>query len=159
MMQKIHPVQPRRTGGCQCGAIRYAYTGQLGAPSLCHCRMCQKAFGSFGAALVDMTYSEFTWTRGEASIFRSSSIVSRGFCRDCGTPLFMRDDGDPEIEVAVGTLDKPDDVPPFRKQSAVESKLSWFDTLHLLPEERMVDYRSPDEMELLRTLQHPDHDS
>jgi hypothetical protein len=159
MMHNFNPLQPKRTGGCQCGAVRYAYTGSLGAPTLCHCRMCQKAFGSFGAVLVDMSFSEFTWTRGAPSVFRSSSIVSRGFCRDCGTPLFMRDDGDPEIEIAVGTLDKPEEVPQFRKQSAIESKLSWFDTLHLLPTERMEDYRSPEEMEVLRTLQHPDHDT
>jgi hypothetical protein len=159
VMQNIDPTQPRLTGGCQCGRVRYAYTGPLAAASLCHCRMCQKAFGSFGAVLVDMVFSEFTWTRGEPGVFRSSSIVSRGFCRDCGTPLFMRDDGDTDIEIAVGTLDKPGDVPAFSKQSAVESKLPWFDSLHLLREERMEDYRSPAEMVLLRTLQHPDHDT
>jgi hypothetical protein len=159
VMPNDNPPQPRRTGGCQCGEVRYAYTGKLGAPSLCHCRMCQKAFGSFGAVLVDMRLADFSWTRGQPGIFRSSSIVSRGFCRDCGTPLFMHDDDDPHIEIAVGTLDDPMDVPAFRKQSAVESKLPWFNTLHLLPEERMEDYRTPEDMEKLRSLQHPDHDT
>jgi hypothetical protein len=159
MMQNTNPAQPRLTGGCQCGNLRYAYEGNLGSPSLCHCRMCQKAFGSFGAVLVEMSYAQFTWTRGEPGVFRSSSIVSRGFCRDCGTPMFMRDDGDPDIEIAVGTLDKPGDVPAFHKQSAVESKVPWFDSLHLLPKERMEDYRSPEEMEKLRSLQHPDFDT
>jgi hypothetical protein len=159
MTQNNNPAQPRITGGCQCGRVRFAFTGKPGQPSLCHCRMCQKAFGSFGAVLMDMRFSDFTWTRGEPGIFRSSSIVSRGFCRDCGTPLFMRDDGDPDIEIAVGTLDRPADVPNFRKQSAVESKLPWFDSLHLLPQERMEDYRTKAEMELLTSLQHPDQDT
>ncbi len=34
------------TGGCQCGAVRFS-VGRLGRASVCHCRMCQKAFGSF----------------------------------------------------------------------------------------------------------------
>jgi hypothetical protein len=33
------------TGGCQCGAVRYRIEGDLGRASICHCRMCQKAFG------------------------------------------------------------------------------------------------------------------
>jgi hypothetical protein len=152
-------IAQRRTGGCQCGKLRYAFTGSLGKASICHCRMCQKAFGSWGAALVDMALSDFIWTRGEPAIFRSSSIVSRGFCRDCGTPMFMHDDDDPDIEIAVGTLDDPNDLPDFSKQSAVESRVNWFMTLHSLKEERMEDYRTPAEMERLKSLQHPDHDT
>ena len=33
------------TGGCQCGAVRYALAEQPGVRPLCHCRMCQKAVG------------------------------------------------------------------------------------------------------------------
>lgn len=40
------------TGGCQCGAVRYAIDGPLNNPHICHCRMCQKAFGNYFAALV-----------------------------------------------------------------------------------------------------------
>ena len=147
------------TGGCQCGNLRYAFTGTLGKATICHCRMCQKAFGSWGAPLVHMNLTNFDWTRGTPAFFRSSSIVSRGFCKDCGTPMFMQDDGDAEIEIAIGTLDNPNAIPPLSKQSAVESRVDWFMTMHTLPEERMEDYRTPEEMVKLRSLQHPDYDT
>ena len=41
----------RITGGCQCGAVRYALHAVPTNPHICHCRMCQKAFGSFFAPL------------------------------------------------------------------------------------------------------------
>jgi hypothetical protein len=149
---------PVYTGGCQCGAVRYRIIGELGRAGICHCRMCQKAFGNFGAALVSVKADDVTWTRGEPSIFRSSSIVSRGFCNTCGTPLHMKEDGDPTYEIAIGTLDNPNVIAPMTEQAGVESKLSWFDSMHRLPEKKTIDYRSPKDMARLRSLQHPDHD-
>src|SRR5690606_33743278 len=72
------------TGGCQCGAVRFRVT-RLGRPSICHCRMCQKAFGGFFGPLV--TAHNATWTRGEPKWFQSSNAARRAFCGDCGTPL------------------------------------------------------------------------
>lgn len=146
------------SGGCQCGAVRYRIDGALGKAGICHCRMCQKAFGSWGAALVSVPADRLTWTRGTPGIFRSSSIVSRGFCRDCGTPLFMREDGDPRIELAIGALDCPNDAAPV-EQVGVESKLAWFDALASLPAHRTEDERTPQDLAQLATFQHPDHDT
>lgn len=148
-----------KTGGCQCGALRYRVEGPLGDASICHCRMCQKAFGSWGAALVSVPFANFQWTRGKPGIFRSSSIVGRGFCAACGTPMFMREDGDSNIELAIGTLDNPTDIQPLSRQSAVESRLPWFSTMHSLPDERMTDYRTAEDLVKLKTFQHPDHDT
>ena len=39
------------TGGCQCGAVRYELYSEPTEPSICHCRMCQKAFGNYIAPL------------------------------------------------------------------------------------------------------------
>ncbi len=157
-MVKI-PFRRGFSGGCQCGRVRYHVDGTLGKAGICHCRMCQKAFGNFGAALVSVTAVDLAWTRGEAAVFRSSSIVSRGFCPACGTPLFMREDGDGNIEMAIGTLDNPNSVGPMAEQSGVESRVSWFDSIAGVPEQQTTDYRLPEETEKLKSLQHPDHDT
>ena len=146
------------TGGCQCGAVRYRVDGPLGRAGICHCRMCQKAFGSWGAALVSVPVAQLTWTRGKPSEFRSSAIVARGFCAQCGTPLHMKEDGDPNYEIAIGTLDDPEQASPS-SQVGIESELSWFKTLADLPAHSTEDDRLPEDRAKLRTLQHPDHDT
>ena len=148
-----------KSGGCQCGAVRYRISGALGRAGICHCRMCQKAFGSFGAALVSVDRERLSWTRGIPSEFRSSAIVSRGFCSNCGTPLYMQEDGDTVIEIAIGTLDDPNAVPPMTEQSGTESKLSWFDGMRELPERTTDEYRTAEDLAELRSLQHPDYDT
>ena len=97
------------TGGCQCGAVRYR-VASLGRSSVCHCRMCQRAFGSFYAALV--VVQDIVWTNGHPSYFRSSNLSKRGFCKDCGTPLSLENFDDALVEVATGTLDNPELAPP-----------------------------------------------
>jgi hypothetical protein len=145
-------------GGCQCGAVRFLIAGPLGKAGICHCRMCQKAFGNFGAAVVSVAAADISWTRGRPSEFRSSAIVARGFCSACGTPLYMREDGDPSYEIAIGALDDPNAIGPVTEQSGVESKVRWFDGLVSLPFQSTADYRAPEDLEHLRSLQHPDHD-
>jgi len=118
-----------RTGGCQCGAVRYAIEKPLGRASICHCRMCQKAFGNAFAPLV--TANGLRWVHGEPKRFRSSNKVSRGFCGDCGTPLTYEVDGlTPEI--AIATLDRPGDVAPAI-QVGLDSRLPWASGLADLP--------------------------
>ncbi|EPE99139.1 hypothetical protein RGCCGE502_06719 [Rhizobium grahamii CCGE 502] len=85
--------EPIRTGGCQCGAVRFRVSGKLGRPSICHCRMCQKQFGGFFSALVTAPDESMEWTRGEPSYFQSSINIERGFCKDCGTPMTYRHPG------------------------------------------------------------------
>jgi hypothetical protein len=154
-----NPLNGARTGGCQCGAVRYRITGPLGKSGICHCRMCQKALGNFGAALVSVAAAKLRWTRGTPATFRSSAIVARGFCRDCGTPLYMHEDGDPEIEIAIGTLDDPNAIAAMTEQSGTESKVAWFDGMRELPPRATADYRSADDLARLKSLQHPDHDT
>ena len=146
-------------GGCQCGALRYKIAGKLGEASICHCRMCQKAFGSWGAALVSVPLNSFTWTRGLPATFNSSSIVKRGFCAVCGTPMFMQEAGDSNIELAIGTLDNPNAIAALTTQDGVESRVAWFNQMQNLPM-RNTDQTMPGaDWQKLKSLQHPDHDT
>jgi hypothetical protein len=144
----------RHTGGCQCGAVRFAIE-RLGRPSMCHCRMCQKAFGGIGGALV--TAHGLTWTRGAPKHFASSNKVRRGFCADCGTPLtFEYPEG---TEVAICAFDNAAAIAPI-VQLAHEDRLPWVDSLTELPTrpasevEKAAAYYAT-----IVSYQHPDHDT
>ncbi len=145
------------TGGCQCGAVRYAITTPFENPHICHCRMCQKAFGNFFAALVGTKKTGIKWTAGEPSFFRSSDAVQRGYCKDCGTPLSFAYDHSERIAVSIGSLDHPAAVTPER-QFGMESMLPAFPILHTLPGTRTEDDIPAEMLARLKSRQHPDAD-
>jgi len=149
--------EPILTGGCQCGAVRYALYAEPTGASICHCRMCQKAVGNYFAALAGVKRDDFAWTRGRPGAFRSSEVIERDFCRDCGTPLTYRLlDGD-RISITIGSLDDPDRVHP-EKQYGIEGVQPDFRRLATLPGERTQDWAG-DRLPKLASRQHPDHDT
>lgn len=149
--------RPVYTGGCQCGAVRFRVEGTLGEGSVCHCRMCQKASGSFYMPLVSAREAKVEWTRGERRRFRSSSHVDRGFCADCGTPLtYEAPDG---MALTIASFDKPEEIAPVI-QWGVEAKLPYVDGVPSLPaEETMGDIETAPFLADLVSYQHPDYDT
>ena len=150
--------EPPYTGGCQCGAVRFRVDGPLGRGSVCHCRMCQKAFGAPFGALVSVEIKDLTWTRGERGRFQSSNKVARGFCRDCGTPLTF-EWGTRFFDVAIAAFDDPAAIVPV-VQMGLEGRLPWVTHIADLPQ------RGADEAERaaqwqaeIVNHQHPDHDT
>lgn len=142
------------SGGCQCGAVRFC-ASRFGRASICHCRMCQKAFGGFFGALV--TAHDLEWTRGAPRHFASSNKVQRGFCGDCGTPLTYEYGG--PIEVAVGAFDNPGVVPPTIQVNPTD-KLSFFDGLCSLPTRPPGSEPKQEEFNAsVVSRQHPDHNT
>ncbi|ULR46354.1 GFA family protein [Rhizobium sp. K102] len=96
--------------------------------------MCKKATGGPFAVLVQARVEDLVWTRGSPATYRSSPIAMRGFCGNCGTPLFLQYDGDELIRVTAGSLDHPDRIRPAGHYG-VESRLDWADGGRGLPEE------------------------
>ncbi len=161
------------SGGCQCGARRYALFTEPYHVHLCHCRMCQKAVGGPFAALAVVKLGDFAWTRRAPAIFMSSLRVARGFCPDCGTPLSFQDldaqDLDAQdldardldtgrINFTIASLDRPAGVVP-EFQMGFESRLPWFETLPALPPHRTEDLVSAERLARIGTRQHPDRDT
>ncbi|MBW8816029.1 MAG: GFA family protein [Caulobacterales bacterium] len=147
-----------RSGGCQCGAVRFRVEGELGRASICHCRMCQKAFGAFYGPYVSARTEQVTWTRGAPKYFQSSNVVRRGFCGECGTQLTF-EGGPAFFDFAIGAFDDPTDIRPVI-QIGLEAKLPWVDELDDLPG------RTPQEEAKLAgyyagvvSHQHPDRDT
>lgn len=147
--------RPFYTGGCQCGAVRFRIEGALGRASICHCRMCQKAFGNFFAPLVNA--DNVLWTKREPRRFRSSNHVERGFCEACGTPLtYEAPDG---VALAIGAFDDPAAIAPVI-QFGAEAKLAYVNALATLPErETMADVDDAPFLTDLVSRQHPDYET
>lgn len=138
------------SGGCQCGAVRFRIDGELREPSICHCRMCQKAMGGPFGAFVGA--DEVVWTRGAPKHFQSSNKVRRGYCGDCGTPLTF------EIGQAFGlaifTFDRASEIAPLM-QLEPENAPDWVRHVAELDVQRPP----PGYLEQIVSNQHPDHDT
>ncbi len=92
------------TGGCPCGAVRIAATGEPRRVALCHCLDCRKHHGAvfYAAAIFQEDAVRVT---GETRHWKQ-----RHFCPTCGGSVFAR--WDDEIEVHLGTLDEPSRFTP-----------------------------------------------
>ncbi|MFZ5731494.1 MAG: GFA family protein [Pseudomonadota bacterium] len=150
--------QPVMTGGCQCGAVRFAIYARPARLSLCHCRMCQKAGGGPFLALADVLHGDFAWTRGQPGTFRSSNNAERDFCPACGTPLSYRAIDGEYMELTMGSFDRPQDLAPAYA-TATESKLAWVNDIGALPGKTTAQMSAQWGLKDFVSYQHPDHDT
>jgi hypothetical protein len=154
----VEPRQALHSGGCQCGAVRYALYAEPYGTHICHCRMCQKAFGALFAPLTLIRHEDFAWTRGAPSIFKSSQDVDRGFCSACGTPLTFVHRGSDRLNISIGSLDRPEVAKP-EIQIGIESRISWTAEIPQLKEQRTDEALPADRLARVTSFQHPDHDT
>jgi hypothetical protein len=78
----------------------------------CHCHDCQRASGTAYVSVLRVPAKAFRVTQGEPRFYTvtadGGNTVSRGFCPECGSPLFNRLSGMADvIEVRAGNLDDP----------------------------------------------------
>lgn len=149
---------PVHTGGCQCGAVRFALYAEPEQVHLCHCRMCQKAVGGPFAALAPVRRSDFAWTRGTPARFVSSSVAERHYCVACGTPLAFAYVTSAWIDPTIGSFDDPGKVIPTH-QYGIESRHAWLDSAIKAPGKPTTEGVSTGPLVDLVNFQHPDHET
>jgi hypothetical protein len=100
------------SGGCLCGAVRYAVDAEPLTAFVCHCRACQYVSGGTGANVVIVPRTSVRLTRGALrtywSIADSGAQIGRQFCEICGTPILSDLESQPDLLVIkAGSLDEP----------------------------------------------------
>ena len=145
------------TGGCQCGAVRFAIADPLGEASVCYCRMCQKATGGAFGLFVRVDRERLNWTRGEPKRFASSNVARRGFCAECGTPLtWEHDEG---LDITVAAFDQAAEIEPV-VQMVIEAQFPWLWRLDAIAvREQASDADYAQFLTSVISYQHPDHDT
>ena len=106
-----HPL----TGGCQCGAIRYAITGSPRETYVCHCRECRKQSASAFGISVMVQSASLRLLRGSPRRWSRSTdsghLLACFFCATCGSRVWHGDrDQEEAISVKGGSLDEPPDL-------------------------------------------------
>jgi hypothetical protein len=105
------------TGGCLCGAVRYAVTAPFVRANFCHCSRCRKHTGAAASTQGRVPQDGFRLTAGaeHLRVYRPpGGGMAKVFCDVCGSSLFGGSwpDG-PEVSIRLGTLD---DDPGIRPQ-------------------------------------------
>ncbi|WP_279357313.1 GFA family protein [Methylobacterium indicum] len=113
------------TGGCRCGAVRYAAGGEPWNRTVCHCADCRGATGAPMVGWITVRRDACRFAAGSPVWHRSSPRAERAFCPTCGTPLAYRADALPdEIDLTLASLDDPERYPPH-DYVWVSRRLSW----------------------------------
>ena len=105
------------TGGRLCGHVRFAYTGDVGPATYCHCEDCRKASGSAFHVGVPLDAPSFQVVSGKPKAFTkradSGNEITRYFCPECGSPVYNLLPSRPGIVfVKASALDDPRYVRP-----------------------------------------------
>jgi hypothetical protein len=99
--------------------------------------------------------TDFAWTRGTPSSWRSSSRAIREFCGVCGTPLVFRPLDLDVVEILAGSLDHPKAaVPTF--EVGCEAKLPWVDTIAAMPGKTTLENMGAERLSRVVSYQHLD---
>lgn len=102
--------------GCLCGQVRISIDAEPIVARMCWCRLCQ--YLGAGSATVNVCFpSDRITTTGQVrwhhSIADSGTSMQRGFCPECGTPIFSLAESRPHLTfIRAGALDDPGLIEP-----------------------------------------------
>jgi hypothetical protein len=130
-------------GKCMCGAVAFKATRDRDTVEACHCGQCRHWSGSYWMS-VDVPFASLEFTRGEDRVgwFRSSDLVRRGFCKQCGSALFWHSDRHEDhrhrIAIGAGSLDAPTGT-KLTEHIFVADKGDYYDIADGLPQKAAYD--------------------
>jgi hypothetical protein len=128
----LGPLPAKITGGCLCRKIAYRidfpeghdfedsvlsmpYLNQIDdfadlvllQSGTCQCTQCRKSTSSLFFMYHKVPYAALTWTTPLDTLkkFYCTEGRARGFCGECGTFLYWRNESGPNISIAIGTVD------------------------------------------------------
>ena len=122
-------------GSCLCAGIRYQINGPLTGALNCHCSMCRKAHGAAFRSRARVEARDFEFLHGEELMrfYESSPGTHRGFCGNCGSPIFSKFDDDKSCYgLPLGGLDFDPGIKP-ELHVYVSDKAPWHDIADPLP--------------------------
>lgn len=93
-------------GRCLCGGVTYEVSGPLRDVWNCHCDRCRRFTGHHIAATAAHR-DDVVVRGGSLRWYTPVAGVEYGFCSRCGSSLFWRVAGHPQLSITAGTLDQP----------------------------------------------------
>ncbi|SPH18542.1 hypothetical protein DEA8626_02081 [Defluviimonas aquaemixtae] len=119
---------PRHTGGCRCGHVRFTVDAEPLITMACHCRGCQRMTASAFSLSSLYAADSFTISKGEPVIGGLRGATRHYFCPDCMSWLFTRPEGlDDFVNVRASMMDDCSAYRPF-VETQTDEKLPWATT-------------------------------
>lgn len=151
-----------REGGCACGAVRFAITGDPIMVHNCHCRQCQQQTGSTSVSNAFFEGDRVTIVQGETSEYAVPGGSGRDHmiirCKECGSAVGSNYGGLGKLMcgVRLGAMDDSSDLTPDVVIFAAE-KMPWVTLPENIPSfegyYRARDVLSARSVDRLRALQ------
>lgn len=123
------------TGGCHCGACRFAIAGDIiDDVAHCHCTICRRSSGAAVMTWGTVPRAAVDWLGSEPVVYASSAEAERLHCGRCGAQLAFRHARFPTtIDIAIGVLDAPERF-PARRHIWTTTRLPWLHLDQQLPD-------------------------
>lgn len=110
------------SGSCLCQAVTITANSISKEVGACHCTMCRRWSGG---PFIGMDCGTDVQLSGPVSNYKSSDWAERGFCRDCGTHLYYRFNGDGRYILPAGLFEENPEL-VFDHQLFIDEKPNYY---------------------------------
>ncbi|TFK23201.1 DUF636 domain-containing protein [Coprinopsis marcescibilis] len=126
------------SGNCLCGEIAFSIEGEPFHFVICHCSNCKQSGGGAFQANGFFKPQQVNLTKGRDVVkdyvdanTKSGKSITRSFCPNCGTSLFITPTASGIAIVHVANIKGSENWVP-KKESFAESRCSWIKEIELL---------------------------